>query len=74
MSCSLTLLCIVIARSVSDVPAHRSAVLWHAGVAISGRDSFTSLGMTTVMLLMGQYTSKLSVGQAGRLTNPRNKS
>jgi hypothetical protein len=43
---SLTLLYIVIARSVSDVPAHRSAVLWHAGVAISKRDSFASLGMT----------------------------
>jgi len=27
---------IVIARSASDVPAHRSAVLWQAGVAIYG--------------------------------------
>jgi len=31
---SLTLLYIVIARNLSDVPAHRSSVLWHAGVAI----------------------------------------
>jgi hypothetical protein len=33
---SLTLLYIVIARSVSDVPAHRSAVLWHAGLPAEG--------------------------------------
>jgi len=31
---SLTLLYIVIARSVSDMPAHRSVVLRNAGVAI----------------------------------------
>ena len=31
---SLTLLYIVIARNLSDVPARGSAVLWHAGVAI----------------------------------------
>jgi hypothetical protein len=56
---SLTLLYIVIARSVSDVPAHRSALLWHAGVAISERDSFASLGMTNGRLFVGQYTSLL---------------
>ena len=66
---SLTLLYIVIARSVSDVPAHRSALLWHAGlpaegrlwqagVAISKRDSFASLGMTHGRLFMGQDTRK----------------
>jgi hypothetical protein len=65
---SLTLLYIVIARSVSDVPAHRSALLWHAGlpsgewlwqasVAISERDSFASLGMTHGRLFVGQHTS-----------------
>ena len=37
---SLTLLYIVIARSVSDV-------------AISGRDSFASLGMTTIYVING---------------------
>jgi len=54
---SLTLLYIVIARSVCDVPAHRSAVLWHAGVVISERDSFASLGMTHGRFFVGQYTS-----------------
>ena len=53
---SLTLLYIAIARSVSDVPAHRSAVLWHAVVAISERGSFASLGMTHGRLFVGQYT------------------
>jgi hypothetical protein len=43
---SLTLLYIVIARSVSDV-------------AISKRDSFASLGMTHGRLFMGQDTSFL---------------
>jgi hypothetical protein len=49
---SLTLLYIVIAQSVCDVPAHRSVLLrhaglpaegrlWQAGVAISERDSFS---------------------------------
>ena len=55
---SLTFLYIVIARSVSDVPAHRSVVLRHAGVAISKRDSFASLGMTHGRLFMGQDTRK----------------
>jgi hypothetical protein len=66
---SLTLFYIVIAWSVSDVPAHRSALLWHeglpaggwlwqAGVAISERDSFASLGMTDGKLFVGQYTSQ----------------
>ena len=54
---SLTLLYIVIARSICDVPAHRSALLWHAGVAISERDSFASLGMTHGKLFVGQYNS-----------------
>jgi hypothetical protein len=58
---SLTLLYIVIARSVSDVPAHRSALLWHAGVAISERDSFASLGMTHGKLFVGQYTRMRSL-------------
>jgi hypothetical protein len=34
------------------VPAHRSALLWHAGVAILRRDSFASLGMTHGRLFM----------------------
>jgi hypothetical protein len=55
---SLTLPYMVIARSLSDVPAHRSAVLRHAGVAISQRDSFASLGMTNARLFTGQDTSK----------------
>jgi hypothetical protein len=48
------------------VPAHRSAVLWHAGlpadgrlwhagVAISKQDSFAPLGMTGVKLILRQY-------------------
>ena len=41
---SLTNLCIVIARSIYDA-------------AISKRDSFASLGMTTVKLIVGQDTS-----------------
>jgi hypothetical protein len=56
---SPTLLYMVIARSPSDVPAHRSAVLRHAGVAISQRDSFASLGMTNVGLFVGQDTGCL---------------
>jgi hypothetical protein len=52
----LTLLYMVIARSLNDVPVHRSAVLWHAGVAISQRDSFASLGMTNARIFTGQDT------------------
>jgi hypothetical protein len=48
---SLTLLYIVITRSVSDV-------------AISERDSFASLGMTHGRLFVGHYTSKLDGWQA----------
>ena len=59
---SLTLLYIVIARSVCDVPAHRSVVLRHAGVAILERDSFASLGMTHGRLFVGQYARLWMVG------------
>jgi hypothetical protein len=58
---SPTLLYKVIARSPSDVHAHRSAMLWHAGVAISQTDSFASLGMTNVGLFVGQDTSNYSL-------------
>ena len=62
---SLTLPYMVIARNLSDVPAHRSVVLrhaglpaggwlWQAGVAISQRDSFASLGMTNARLFTGR--------------------
>ena len=36
------------------MPAHRSAVLWQADMAISKRDSFNSLGMADSRTFMGQ--------------------
>lgn len=39
------------------MPAHRSDVLWHAGVATSKRNFFASLGMKTVRLNAGQDAS-----------------
>jgi len=68
---SLTLLDMFIGRNPSDVPAHRSAVIRHAGVAISKPDSFALLGMTTVRFIVGQDARSPWVTRQDLILNPR---